>query len=403
MLKTWFPSWFKVNYKNSLAKKYPELAAEFHPTLNEGYTSDNVSFEINANHKGDHIFWWRCSVAEDHEYKSNIRLKVSKFNNSKEPCPMCKGEEIVTSNSLKFNHPEIEELWHPLRNGDMSPEKTWFKDNTKQIYWKCETSENHKPRSTILFKITNPRCNICIRTLAKMKPSVKEYYDPKINNNISINDILYQKTRYGWDDWRVIGDNEKIEFEWKCDKNHIWRASINKRLYDKQQGKDCPECERLSKSLAVKYPEIVKNYWYEEKNNGGVWNWQLKKNISLTAFDVSSGSTTKVWWKCKKRNHIWEDEVGNVTKRKEPCPECAKDSKSIAIKAPELAKQWHPSLNKNYRINGKEMNPYNTSTGYKEKVWWKCPEGNDHEWRATVVSRYAGAECPICKGSKTAR
>jgi hypothetical protein len=404
MFRKWFPSWFKVTSENSLANMYPELAPELHPTKNDGFNANNVSVEINSNHKEDHEFWWKCSVAEDHIYRSNIRLKVIDLIAGNQSCPMCKGEKIVESNSLEFNHPEIAKLWHPLKNGTLSPREIWFKDNHKQIYWRCDFSQNHSQKSTVLFKVSYPRCQDCSRCLAKMKPSIADIYDPKINNNISAKDILYQKTAYGNDDWKVIGNINKREFEWKCDKNHIWKSTIKKRLDNFEKNKNCSECERISNSLGVKFPEIVKNYWYEEKNSKGVWDWELKKNVPLTAFDVSSGSSKIVWWKCKKRGHIWEDEVRKVTGRKEPCPECLKESKSIGIKAPELAEQWHPTNNNNYRINGEKMTPYNTSSGYSEKVWWKCPKGDDHEWRATVVSRYSGgAGCPICSGSKTAR
>jgi len=67
--------------------------------------------------------------------------------------------------------------------------------------------------------------------------------------------------------------------------------------------------------------------------------------------------------------------------------------KSLAETNPELAKQWHPTLND-------DLTPNDFTPGSGKKVWWKCPEGDDHEWRTNIIKRTYGGKCPICSGRK---
>ena len=54
--------------------------------------------------------------------------------------------------------------------------------------------------------------------------------------------------------------------------------------------------------------------------------------------------------------------------------------KSLAETHPEVAKQWHPTKNKNLTV-------YDFISGSIKKVWWKCNKGDDHEWEANIRER----------------
>ncbi|MDI6534995.1 zinc-ribbon domain-containing protein (plasmid) [Bacillus mycoides] len=43
---------------------------------------------------------------------------------------------------------------------------------------------------------------------------------------------------------------------------------------------------------------------------------------------------------------------------------------SIAIRNPELAKQWHETK------NGK-LTPFHVTVGSNKKAWWKCEKGHE--------------------------
>ncbi len=72
-----------------------------------------------------------------------------------------------------------------------------------------------------------------------------------------------------------------------------------------------------------------------------------------------------------------------------------RNKKSLLITHPEIAKQWHPTKNG-------ELTPDQVTAGSGKKVWWKCPKGPDHEWKAAPYSRAGNKKsgCPCCTGKK---
>jgi hypothetical protein len=53
--------------------------------------------------------------------------------------------------------------------------------------------------------------------------------------------------------------------------------------------------------------------------------------------------------------------------------------KSLAEVNPELAKQLHPTKNGDLTAN-------DVSSGSDAKIWWKCNNGEDHEWSSKMFS-----------------
>ncbi len=108
-------------------------------------------------------------------------------------------------------------------------------------------------------------------------------------------------------------------------------------------------------------------------------------------------SNMKVWWKCDKgKDHEWIVSICNRVSGT-GCPICAnyivKQSNSLQETHPELAKEWHPTKNK-------ELTPSQVAAGSNKKVWWKCEKGDDHVWLAKLSDRKKGLKCPICRGLK---
>jgi len=61
---------------------------------------------------------------------------------------------------------------------------------------------------------------------------------------------------------------------------------------------------------------------------------------------------------------------------------------NLALAYPKLAKEWHPTRNKN------GLTPINIAPRSSRKVWWVCEKG--HEWEASVSNRTNGTGCPFC-------
>ena len=74
-------------------------------------------------------------------------------------------------------------------------------------------------------------------------------------------------------------------------------------------------------------------------------------------------------------------------------PKKPKIGQSLAILNPELIEEWHPTKNGS-------LTPYDVTPGSNIKVWWKCPKGDDHEWKTSPNHRAIGTGCPFCANKK---
>ncbi len=68
-------------------------------------------------------------------------------------------------------------------------------------------------------------------------------------------------------------------------------------------------------------------------------------------------------------------------------------SNCLATKNPNLAKQWHPTLNG-------DLTPYDVTCGSRKIIWWQCPNNLKHIWKAEVDKRnHKNDGCPYCSGN----
>ena len=204
--------------------------------------------------------------------------------------------------------------------------------------------------------------------MAEVRPDLAAQWHPTLNGDLQAED--------------VVGSTEK-KLWWKCPNgpDHEWQATGDKRL----RGNGCPFCRGLSVSVTnsvAGYPELVAQ-------------WHLTLNGDLQPEDVVAGTNKKLWWKCPNGpDHEWQA-VGSSRVAGNGCPFCAGYRVSITNSVagyPELVAQWHPTLNG-------DLQPEDVVAGTKKKLWWKCPNGPDHEWQAVGSSRVAGNGCPFCAES----
>lgn len=170
---------------------------------------------------------------------------------------------------------------------------------------------------------------------------------------------------------------------WRCPvaDDHVWDATVDKRA----SGQGCPFCSgrRVTSSncLATVDPELAAQ-------------WHPTLNGDLTPDDVVLKSSKTVWWKCDAADdHVWSTKVSGRTGRS--CPFCTNrmvcDSNCMATTHPHLATQLHPTLNG-------DVNAHNVVAGTGKKLWWRCPNFEQHAWqqRGSSRKRRQGAGCPHC-------
>jgi len=282
----------KVVKSNCLATTHPEIAKEWHPTKNGELTPRNVL--AGSNKKA----WWKCDVADDHEWEASINSRVSVGNG----CSCCRGFKIVKSNCLATTHPEIAKEWHSTKNGELTPRDV-LAGSRKKAWWKCDVADDHEWEAVIDSRKFGKNCPCCAgkmlvksNCLATTHPEIaKEWHSTK-NGELTPRDIISGRNEKAW---------------WKCDvaDDHEWEASSNSRVY----GSGCPCCNghKVVKSncFATIHPEIAKE-------------WHPTKNGELTPIDVRSMSNKKVWWRCSVADdHEWEAPLSRRASG-HGCPKC---------------------------------------------------------------------------------
>ena len=146
----------------TLLWRYPDIAAELHPTKNVDINLPTISYASNK------LVRWLCErgcstpgcATAVHEWESKIAYRTLGGNR----CPYCipQGKYLCHCRSLAFRFPEIAAEWHPDKNGDLRPESI-SAGSDKVIWWKCTKGHewNSRASSRTGPRRTNcPQCNI---------------------------------------------------------------------------------------------------------------------------------------------------------------------------------------------------------------------------------------------------
>ena len=349
---------------NDLATLEPELAAQWHPSRNGRLTPEQVGSGSQKK------VWWRCE--KGHEWSSQIASRVC----GGAGCPVCSGKRVVAGeNDLATFAPVLAAQWHPTKNAPLTPEQVRPLSN-KKVWWRCEkghewkTSINHRMRNT-------SGCPVCANReilagyndLATLMPELAAEWHPTLNGALTPQEVGIGTQKRAW---------------WRCAKGHVWKAEILSRA---KGGCGCPVCEGHAvvageNDLATAMPELVKQ-------------WHPTKNGELTPDQLRPQSNKSVWWRCEL-GHEWKANVNSRVQGGSGCPYCTgrkvlEGFNDLATTLPEVAKQWHPTLNG-------ALTPQQVTRGSHRKVWWTCPDG--HVWKAMVYSRGSVQKsgCPICAG-----
>lgn len=132
--------------ENSLAERFPDLIAEWHPTKNGNLTPWKVSYGSGKR------VWWRCK--HGHEWSALIYSRT-KGNG----CPYCCGKMIaVGENDLQTTHPALAKEWNILKNGDLTPRDVTFGSH-KKVWWICKCG--YEWEAVIAKRVQGQGCKRC--------------------------------------------------------------------------------------------------------------------------------------------------------------------------------------------------------------------------------------------------
>lgn len=312
--------------------------------------------------------WWKCE--KGHTWQAVVHCRSTGGSR----CLYCVGKRPWPGeNDLASRYPALAAQWHPAKNGDLTPSDVTVGSH-RSVWWQCE--KGHEWRAVVKSRTDGSGCPVCanklripgVNDLATTPPHLAAEWDGAKNAPLTPADVTAGSIRKVW---------------WTCARGHSWCAGVNSLVH----GCSCPVCAGKVvlagfNDLASQYPEVAAQ-------------WHPEKNGSLRPDAVTAASNQRVWWQCEL-GHEWATRVAARTVHGSGCPYCSGRKvlagfNDLATLEPELAKQWHPTLNG-------ALTPSDVTVGSSRMAWWQCPEG--HVWKAVISSRSTGRKCgcPVCAG-----
>jgi hypothetical protein len=323
--------------KLPLTKTHPKLAKEAY-----GWDPKSVSSGTHQKKK------WKCS--KGHIWQAAV------YSRKKSGCPFCSGRKSISGkNDLKTLFPKLAK---ELVNDNP---KLLKKSSQKKVEWKC--NKNHLFKARVSDRTRGKGCPICAGR------KILEGF-----NDLATTHPLLAEQANGWDPKKITYGNGTFR-NWKCKKNHKWRAKPNNRSvsFNEIGIAACPFCSGMKilegfNDLSSTHPEIAKE----------AYGWNPSKK--------APGTKQKMRWKCKL-GHIYVAQIGNRTSRGDGCSYC---SNSKVLKGFNDLKTIHPTIAK----QALGWDPSKYVSGANKKMKWKCEQG--HIWQTMISARTQGNGCPEC-------
>jgi DNA-directed RNA polymerase subunit RPC12/RpoP len=368
----------------SLIERYPGVAAEWHPDLNELTPAD---VKPGSNLRA----WWRCSTC-GHEWQAVVQNRALLASR----CPECsprivsrKRTRAGLGESLVDVHPELSAEWHPVKNDPLTPRDV-KPNRSLKIWWRCSTC-GHEWQAMVRERAAGRGCFKCAarRRAAERAPMYLRRGRP-----LPAHLLAEWVTDLNDRDPSAMTGGSDYKAWWRCSTcGHEWQASVSNRV---THGSGCRVCAGRKRSEARSRPAPGQSLMdlYPELAD----QWDATRNGDLTPADIHPGTACKFWWLCLDCGRSYQTTPVSRTTRGSGCQSCSwlkrgqlrsmpPEGGSLADLRPEIAAEWHPTRNDPLR-------PEDVKAGSNRKVWWQCSEG--HEWRTMVGSRTTGRRCPEC-------
>ncbi len=349
---------------SGIRERYSELSPRLLEEWNSKKNGDLDQLRIKPG--SDKVVWWLCS--KGHEWEAAIKDRTRGRG-----CPYCAHRKASSDYNLAVLHLQLAEEWHPTKNGRHKP-SDFLPFSNRKVWWICE--RGHEWEQVIASRTAGRSCPCCSgkrvckdNNLEVKHPVLAKEWHPTMNGKLRPDQFLPGSGRSVW---------------WRCEHGHEWKS----RIAHRSSGSGCPFCSgqkaTADNNLAERFPELIVE-------------WHPTKNGDLSPDTLLPFTNLKIWWQCR-RGHEWEASVNSRTNMRSGCPYCSGNSagedNNLEALNPQLAREWHPTKNKDLR-------PKHVTPGSNKKVWWKCEHG--HEWPARVCNRAKGVGCPYCSGRRATK
>ena len=211
---------------NDFATRFPDIAAQWHPTKNGAFQPDQVA-------PGSHRkAWWRCEAG--HEWQASVTSRTSGGSG----CPVCAGRLVLPGvNDFASAFPALAAQWHPTKNNSLRPEQVAANSN-RSVWWQCE--QGHTWRAPVGRRVQFATgCPYCtgrkvlpgFNDLASLEPQVAAQWDTERNGSLRPDQV-------------TVGSGKRVW--WRCEEGHVWKAKVYSRTGKMRTG--CPVCAGVAKT-----------------------------------------------------------------------------------------------------------------------------------------------------------
>ena len=257
----------RVNHTNSLASLFPKIAKEWHPTLNNELTVNDV------HGCGGKLVWWLCPKCES-PYDMMVDARTGK---KKSNCPYCRGYRVNHTNSLASLRPVLTHQWHPILNGDKSPHDFTCGSN-RIAWWLCEKGHEWDTGIDNRSKENGTDCPYC---------SGHKVWRG-FNDVWTVNPVIAEMLLNPEDGYKYT-QSSNVKVDWKClsCENIIKNKQMNEI---NQRGLSCPKCSdgvsfgekfiyNLLKEAGIKFEFDVAQEWSQGKRFDFYFEYKEKRYI----------------------------------------------------------------------------------------------------------------------------
>ena len=181
----------QIGLFHNLENQNPSVASEWNYKLNDKTPKD---FKVSS---GISVFWLcrECGYGKNGEWFVSID---SRTNGS--GCPSCSGNVLSDKNRLSIIFPDVAKEWHPIKNGNLTPDDVPY-GTSKKVWWLC--NKGHEYCTSVNSKTNSKNgCNQCWQEQNEsyladyLKKYFTEKYDSKTEYKIFKNPKTGASLRY---------------------------------------------------------------------------------------------------------------------------------------------------------------------------------------------------------------
>jgi Probable Zinc-ribbon domain len=214
----------RASVTNTLAARFPSIAAEWHPSRNG--TSPTPEQIVSGSTR---LVWWKCAAGDDHVWSSTPRERTRDLSG----CPFCNNARVSRENSLAVVAPELAAEWEATRNEAAACDVV--AGSSLRAWWRCARDPSHEWCATIATRVRQRSgCPFCAgkrvtpdRSLAHRAPEVAVEWHPTRNAPPGVHEVAAGSNRRVW---------------WRCVRGHEWQATVGSRAGVRRTG--CAKCAR---------------------------------------------------------------------------------------------------------------------------------------------------------------